>query len=202
MTESAETPTPVAETTPETTDTATNKPPESEATPRQNTERPPITDEKALLLFFDPPGTLRLTIGDAWEAYSYGMVRLYQAAPLSMPGRYLSLQDSKSEEIYMVSHLSDLTPESQSVAQEELHRRYLTATVKAVTHIKTEFGITYWNVLTDRGERDFVVQSLSESCVWLSDTHILVIDVDGNRFEIPDRTQLDAVSQENLATVL
>jgi hypothetical protein len=169
---------------------------------KQNTERPAITDPKTLRLFFDPPGTLRLTIGDGWESYSYGTVRLYQAAPLSMPGRYLSLQDSKSEEIFMADPLEALNPESQTVAGEELHRRYLTAKVEAVTNIKTEFGITYWNVRTDRGERDFVVQSLSESCVWLSDTHILLIDVDGNRFEIPDRTVLDAASQENLATVL
>ena len=55
---------------------------------------------------------------------------------------------------------------------------------------------------TDRGERDFVVQSLSESCLWLSDTHILLVDVDGNRFEITDRYALDPTSQERLSTVL
>jgi hypothetical protein len=197
MTETAEnTPESGGNATPTTTTT------EKDAPVKQNTERPPITDPKTLRLFFDPPGTLRLTIGDAWEAYSYPTIRLFQAAPLSMPRRYLSLQDGKNEEIVMVERLDDLTPESQTVAEEEIHRRYLTARVDAITNIKTEFGITYWNVRTNRGERDFVVQSLSESCVWLSDTHILLIDVDGNRFEIPDRTKLDAASQENLATVL
>jgi hypothetical protein len=173
-----------------------------EAVVKQSTGRPPISDANALRLFFDPPGTLRLTVGSEWEAYSYPVVRLYQAAPLSAPRRYLSLQDTKNEEIYMVERLENLRPESQTIAEEELRRRYLTATVQAVTNIKTEFGITYWNVRTDRGERDFVVQSLSESCVWLSDTHLLLIDVDGNRFEIADRTALDAGSQEQLATVL
>ena len=93
-------------------------------------------------------------------------------------------------------------PESQIIAEEELRRRYLTARVEAITNVKTEFGATYWNVVTDKGERDFVVQSLSESCIWLSETHILLIDVDGNRFEIPDRTVLDAQSEERLASVL
>jgi hypothetical protein len=192
----------IAETVAGDAEATPGKPAESEAPPKQNTERPPVPGADALHLFFDPPGTLRLTIGDGWESYSYGAVRLYQAAPLSMPGRYLSLQDSKNEEIFLVDRLDDLNPESRAVAEEEIHRRYLTARVDAVTNIKTEFGITYWNVRTDRGERDFVVQSLSESCVWLSDTHILLIDVDGNRFEIPDRTRLDSVSQQNLATVL
>ena len=162
-------------------------------------EREPVTNPHTLHLFHQPTGTLRLTVGDL---YSYPVVRLYQAAPLSQPKRFLAFQDGKGEEIALVPHLDTLTPESQIVAEEELRRRYLTAQVQAITGVKTEFGATYWNVLTDKGERDFVVQSLSESCVWLSETHILLIDVDGNRFEIPDRTALDAQSEQRLASVL
>lgn len=173
-----------------------------EASQTQDELKNAISNFGALNLFYDPPGTLRLTIGDDWGAYSYSVVRLYQAAPLSQPKKNLSLQNGKGEEIVMVPEISDFTPEVRPVVEEELKRRYLTATVQRVTKIKTEFGITYWHVHTDRGERDFVVQSLSESCVWLSDTHILLIDVDGNRFEIPDRTKLDEPSQNELSTVL
>jgi hypothetical protein len=177
-----------------------------EAPQTQSAERPPITDKRTLRLFYNPPGTLRLTVepmgADGWEGYSYPTVRLYQAAPLSDPGRYIALQDGKGEEITMLERLEHFAPESRPIAEEEIRRRYLTAKVIAVTGIKTEFGITYWNVATDKGERDFVVQSLSESCVWLSDRHLLLIDVDGNRFEITDRTALDPVSQQRLATVL
>jgi len=158
-----------------------------------------ITDPASLVLFYAPAGTLRLTVGDR---YSYPGVKLYQAAPLSTPGRYISLQNAKGEEIVLVENLGDFTPESRLVAEEEIRRRYLTARVRSISDIRTEFGITYWNVDSDRGARDFVVQSLSESCVWLSDKHILLIDVDGNRFEIADRTALDTASQARLATVL
>jgi len=154
---------------------------------------------KNLRLFHEPPGTLRLTIG---EERSYPGVKLFQAWPLSQPGRYLVLQDAKGEEIVMIDRLEDLPEESRPVAEEELRRRYLTATVEAVIQVRSEFGITYWRVLTDRGERDFVVQSLSESAIWLSDRHLLLIDVDGNRFEIPDRTALDTASQARLEAVL
>lgn len=152
-----------------------------------------------LSLFYDPPGTLRLTVG---TDRSYPQVRLFQAWPLSAPTRYLSLVDGKGEEIVMVEDLERLTPDSKIVAREELARRYLTARVLAVDEIRTEFGVTYWHVTTDKGPRDFVVQSMSEAAAWLSDSHVLITDVDGNRFEFPDLANYDHPSIERLASVL
>jgi len=156
-------------------------------------------DPAAIRLFYDPPGTLRMTIqGER----SYPGVQLYQAWPLSEPGRHLSLVNGKGEEITMLDSLAVLEPEARAAAEEELRRRYLTARILAIPHIKSEFGVTYWDVLTDKGPREFVVQSLSESCVWLSDTHLLITDVDGTRFEIADRAGLDPASQMRLDAVL
>lgn len=179
-----------------------------EATPKTTTdferETQVVPDESAtdpgsLRLFYQPPGTVRLTVG---ETHSYHTVKLYQSAPLSLPRQYISLQSGKSEEILLVRRLDDLSPDSRAVAEEELRRRYLTARVEKVTEVRTEFGITYWHVDTDKGERDFVIQSLSESCLWLSDDHILLTDADGNRFEISSRVALDAHSQTQLDSVL
>lgn len=152
-----------------------------------------------LQLFYDPPGVLRLTIDDE---RSYPKVALYQSSPLRRPGKFLSLLDGKSEEIALVPSLNDLTPESRKIAELELARRYLTAKIQALTSVRQEFGVTYWHASTDRGERDFVVQNLSESCLWLSETHLLIIDADNNRFEIPDRGALDTASQRLLDSVL
>ncbi|MGV3723526.1 MAG: DUF1854 domain-containing protein [Actinomycetota bacterium] len=163
-----------------------------------NQPNPPI-DPRSLHLFHHPPGTLRLTVSDN---HSYAEVKLYQAWPLSAPRRFLSLVNSKGDEIAMVEDLDALGPASRAVAEEELRRRYLTAKVQFVREIRTEFGVTYWHVSTDKGERDFVVQSMSESCVWLTDRHLLIIDVDGNRFELEDLTTYDAVSKGHLSTVL
>ena len=157
------------------------------------------TDPGTLRLFYQPAGTVRLTVG---ETHSYSTVKLFQSAPLSRPRQYISLQSGKSEEILMVRQLDDLSPESREVAEEELRRRYLTARVEKVTEVRTEFGITYWHVETDKGTRDFVIQSLSESCLYLSDNHILLTDSDGNRFEIADHAALDATSRAQLDSVL
>ncbi len=157
-----------------------------------------ILDPHQLRLFYDPPGSLRLTIGDR----SYPTVKLYQAAPLSRPRRHISLLSGGGDEIVMIENVADFAPDVQPVVEAEIARRYLTARVQNVESVRTEFGVTDWRVATDRGERDFVVQSLSESCVWLSDRHILLIDVDGNRFEITDRNGLNESSHALLDAVL
>ncbi|WP_309707633.1 DUF1854 domain-containing protein [Armatimonas sp.] len=152
-----------------------------------------------LQLFYDPPGVLRLTVDDE---KSYPKVSLYQSSPLRRPGKFLSLLDGKSEEIALVPSLEDLEPESRKIAELELARRYLTARIQTLTSVRQEFGVTYWHALTDRGERDFVVQNLSESCLWLSESHLLIIDADNNRFEVADTHALDPNSRRLLESVL
>ena len=156
-------------------------------------------DPQALKLFYEPKDRLRLTIdGDR----SYHTVKPAWAAPLSRPGQYLALLDGKGNAIVTLPDPSVLPPESLVAAKEELRRRYLTATVRAIAHAKQEFGATYWSVQTDRGDRDFVTQNLQENAIWLSPTHLLLLDVDGNRFEITNTEALDAASRQYVATIL
>ena len=152
-----------------------------------------------LKLFHEPKDRLRLTIG---EEKSYPTVKPVWAAPLSHPGRYLALLDSKGEEIAMVPDPKSLERDSYEAVRQELNRRYLTSTIRLITAAKSEFGATYWHVLTERGERDFVTQSLQENAQWLSPTHLMLIDVDGNRFEIQDIDGLDPKSREIVAQIL
>ncbi len=154
---------------------------------------------KDLKLFYEPKDQLRLTVDDD---RSWVTVKPVWAAPLSRPDKYLSLLNGKGDEIVMVENPSDLTRESLDVVREELRRRYLTATVSKIVLAKQEFGATYWTVETDRGDRDFVTQNLQENAIWLTDNHLLLLDVDGNRFEIPDIAKLDESSRHFVETIL
>ncbi len=152
-----------------------------------------------LILFHHPKDRLRLTVG---TDRSYPTVKPVWAAPLSQPGKNLALLDAKGDEIVMVADLNELPADSRTAVKLELHRRYLTATVQSIAHAKVEYGATYWTVETDRGPRDFVTQSLQENAVWLSDVHLLLLDVDGNRFEIPDVSALDCQSRKYVSAIL
>lgn len=152
-----------------------------------------------LELFYAPKDRLRLTVpGDR----SYPTVKPVWAAPLSQPGKYLALLDGKGSEIVLLPTVDELAPASREAVLQEVRLRYLTARVQAVTHARQEFGVTYWSVLTDRGARDFVTQNLQENAVWLSPTHLLLLDVDGSRFEIEDLAALDDTSRHLVETIV
>jgi hypothetical protein len=57
-----------------------------------------------------------------------------------------------------------------------------------------DFGIQRWEVETDRGPRVFEVRS-REDLRWLHPGHLIVRDIDGNRYEIKRFDDLDSASR-------
>jgi hypothetical protein len=145
-------------------------------------------------LFYQPEGRLRLETEDR----CYLEVRPAWAAPLTHPNKFLALVDGKDREIVMIKDLMELPTGIREIIDHELHRRYLTSKVLAVVSAKSEFGATYWTVDTERGRKDFVTMSLQENAQWMGPTQLLLIDTDGNRFEIRDTSALDEVSKKKL----
>jgi len=152
-------------------------------------------DVSKLRVFREPPWMLRLTIDDD---RSYLQVKIVRAAPLSHPNRYISFLDSEDEEICMVDDVELLDEETRAIVNDELDRRYLTSTVLRVNSVRNEFGTSYWDVDTDRGNREFVVQNVAENARWFGPRRLLIVDVDGNRFELP---QLDSLDKKSLRLV-
>lgn len=171
---------------------------EKTITPIQVTH-PEYVNPEAIRLFREPPWVLRLTIeGDR----SYLKVRAVCAAPLSQPDRYICLLDEKNEVICTVEDPVVLDAESQNLIKEEIEQRYMTAIIKRVDSLKSEFGVSYWEVQTDRGDREFVVRNVSENAQWITDRRLLLLDVDGNRFEIANLEVLDKKSRGLIEMVL
>ena len=160
---------------------------------------PESVDVEQVRLFRAPPWVLRLTIEDD---RSYLKVKVVRAAPLSNPDRYICFLDGKDEEICMVDDLTVLDEEARTIIKEELDRRYLTSMIERIDAVRSEFGTSYWNVVTNRGEREFVVQNAAENAQWLGDHRLLLIDVDGNRFEVADLNALDKKSSSYIEQVL
>ena len=167
-------------------------------TPIQVTH-PEHVEPEAIRLFREPPWVLRLTLeGDR----SYIKVRVVCAAPLSQPDRYICLLDEKNEVICTVEDPIDLDEVSQRIVKEEIEQRYMTAIIKRIESLRSEFGVSYWEVQTDRGDREFVVRNVSENAQWITDRRLLLLDVDGNRFEIANLEVLDKKSRGLIEMVL
>ncbi|RYG37354.1 DUF1854 domain-containing protein [bacterium] len=152
-----------------------------------------------LKIFHEPKDRLRLTVDDN---ESYPTVKPVWAAPLSRPDHFLSLVNGKGDEIVNLPDVSVLDDASRASVREELSRRYLSSRVLEILEARSEFGATYWTVETERGQREFVTQNLQENAQWLSPGHLMLIDVDGNRFELKDVDSLDAKSRAHLARTI
>jgi hypothetical protein len=160
---------------------------------------PEDVDLSTVRLFREPAWMLRLTLeGDR----SYTRIKIVRAAPLSHPQDYICLLDAKDEEICMLPDLKGVDDQMRQIINEELDRRYLTSTIESIKSVRNEFGTSYWEVETNRGEREFVVQNAAENAQWLGEHRLLLVDVDGNRFEIPALNQLDTKSMGLVEMVL
>src|SRR5258707_6563563 len=76
-----------------------------------------------LRLFYQPADIARLTVEND---RSYLKLKFALAAPLSRPGKYISVLDGKGEEIVLLPDLEALEPASRRVTDRELHRHHVT----------------------------------------------------------------------------
>ena len=142
-------------------------------------------------LFRSPMGAPRLEILDE---VCYTRVTIRRILPLSDPNRYISLGVGEEVEIGIIEEPSRLDTESLEILREELDKRYFTPIIKRVLRVKERFGIHDWEVETSRGRVTFSVQGLHQNVRQFPPARLLVTDVRGNRYDIPDYHKLDSHS--------
>ncbi|MBO7649163.1 MAG: DUF1854 domain-containing protein [Lachnospiraceae bacterium] len=140
-------------------------------------------------------GFVSLDLNESIAPEHYDRIRVVRSFPFTDRDKYISIRtiDEKSKEIGMIKDLStDVTPETRQMLEEQMDIRYFTPVIKKINSIKDEYGHAYFDVETDQGPCKFVIYMNSSSVVNLSDVRLLISDLDGNRFEIPDYTKLSA----------
>ena len=138
-------------------------------------------------------------VGDRVHAAFAGAVpipvTLVQARPLTDPDGMIAIIDAHKRCVGEVASLAELSVESRAVAQLELQRRYCIAVILRVESTLVDFGSRYWQVVTDRGPRRFLVRDPQRAVLRLPPDRIMLRDVQGNRFLIPSLAALDAASR-------
>ena len=143
-----------------------------------------------------PGGFVKLTYKDT----TYDRVGVYRTFPVTQPEEFISIREAneKAREIGVVEKLSDLDPEQAKMLKEQLDLRYFTPEITKVFDIKTEYGYGYFHVMTTYGECRFTIHNGGSSVVSLTDTRIIITDLDGNRFEVPDIMKLTVAERKKL----
>ena len=75
--------------------------------------------------------------------------------------------------------------------------------IKKILTLKDKNGITTWKVITaDSLEAEFALKDTYASMFHVSETRLLITDIDGNRFEIEDAEKLDRASRRKIELYL
>ena len=134
------------------------------------------------------------------EGEFYPRVQVVRMFPFMEKEKLISIRtvDENSTEIGIVEDLHALDRESAAMLREQLELRYFTPCITNIRKIREEYGFAYWEVLTDRGECRFTIRMGGSAVVYLTDTRVLISDVDENRFEIPDINALTPGERKKL----
>ena len=145
-------------------------------------------------------GKLRFRPGDG--AAPADDVRLHLAWPLRWRDRHLVVLDHEGREIRMFDSLADLDPTCHDLVRGELAERYFTTRILGVLSVRPEHVVSYWEVDTDRGRREFVIEESEHNPRRVGDASWLFEDVSGNRFLIEDVREVDARSRRLLSRLV
>ena len=130
----------------------------------------------------------------------YDRVGIYLTFPLTNPEEFISIReaDEKAKEIGMIEKLSQLEKDQQEMIREQVRLRYFMPVITKVLDVKDEYGYAYWHVMTNFGVCRFTTQMSGDAVISLSESRLLVTDIDHNRYEIPDFYKLSVGERKKL----
>lgn len=137
-------------------------------------------------------GALHVTVMDE---RIYGGVYAAYAFPVAHPNQYISLIHhiggaSKDIEIGVIRDLSVFPEEQACLIRQALTRRYFVHQITRIFHIGWKYGFLWLDVETDKGPVNFFMHYQVERAFDYGGKGKVLLDVDENRYLIPDVGQL------------
>ena len=131
---------------------------------------------------------------------------LSRAFPFDMPYEYISVLDKDKKEIGFIRSLDDFDEPAKTQLIRELETKYYTPVIKKILSVKERYGFSYWKTECEFGEKSFTLQDTFRSIIKSprddGTERIFILDVDGNRYEIPDVEALDRKSYKKIELYL
>lgn len=138
-------------------------------------------------VFVKTPGNmLSVTV----EGAEHPVVYVHCSFPHTDKRIYLSIRTIDNKEIGMIRSLDDFPQHTADLLEEQIAIRYFAPEITKVIKIREEFGYSYWEAETTAGLCRFTVRGGGGQVKLVGESRLLVSDVDGNRFIIPDLQRL------------
>ena len=133
---------------------------------------------------------------------SKGRVKLIRSYPYTLTDEYICVHDIEDNEIGIIRDLKTLDNDSLEATRKELQNRYYCPTITAVKNIKERMGHFYFDVVIDGKDKSFTVRDLTRNLRQANESTLLIFDVDGNRYVIPDQEKIEQKSKRLLEPYL
>lgn len=131
-----------------------------------------------------------------------GRVLFHRAFPYERPNEFISVQDEDGKEYGIIKNLADFEGKGKDIIDEALRRKYFCPEIKKINSLEEQFGYSLWEVETDVGPMELVLKDTFGSIIRISDTYLVIVDVSGNRYLLPDVSKLDRKSYRRIELYL
>ena len=127
-----------------------------------------------------------------YDGVRYDRVKVVRLFPFTDADKFISIREhgNGGREIGIIEDLAYMPEETRTILNEQLSLTYFTPVISKIHSIKDEYGYAYFHVDTDKGECKFTINMGANAVSKLSDTRLIIQDVDENRFEIRDTEAL------------
>lgn len=152
------------------------------------------------------PAVETVDLGDGKVKITAERIFLSRAFPFDMPFEYISVLDNDKKEIGFIRTLDDFDEAERTLLINELETKYYTPTIKRILSVKERYGFSYWKCECEFGEKSFTLRDTFRSIIRTHTSdgklRVFILDVDGNRYEIPDAEALDRSSYKKIELYL
>jgi len=133
----------------------------------------------------------------------YPHIVLRRSLPIGQPSKYISVADNENNEIGIIRDIEDLSGVQKDIVINELDNRYYSPEILEIISVKDKLGYVYMEMrVRNKNSKIYLkscaVKDVSRNIRMLSDTSMIIFDVDGNRYIVSDLFKLDKKSMKQL----
>ena len=155
-----------------------------------------LFEPSLLEVFLDE--THNMAVRNKEDGQTYEGLRVSLMFPITDRYSYVQFLDADENEIGILKDLNELDNESRSILMSEIEKTYFIPAITKILSIEAEFRADVWKVETDKGFRTFEVVGKRRNIRYVTSDHVIIKDIDGNRYEIPSVNKLDKTSKKLL----
>ena len=145
--------------------------------------------------------------GLRYKGEDYKHIVLRRIMPIDQPLHYISVADHDNKEIGIIKSVAELETDQREIVERELDNRYYSPQVLEIASVKDKLGYVYMEMrLKNKQGKEYnkscAVKDVSRNIRMLSSSSVIIFDVDGNRYVVPDLSALNKQSLRKLDSYL